>query len=210
MTIKICSAPGCKKPAYKNGGGNCSTHAKDRRAGRPYRVIEPRRKRDMTTEEFLEYFWSNGKTQPAPYPELQGDCLIWQGGGCDGYGTLERFRKTYKVHRLAWEIHHGREMRPGMVAEHLCEGKHENSKKCYNPLHIRESTYEENSMTAKKYGMLPVGEAAPSSKLSATDIPIIRKMRAEGMTVRGIAKHFGRSYGCILKVVQGVTWKSAS
>ena len=167
---------------------------------------KPARKRNMSTEEFLEWFWSQGEKRAAPYPELQGDCLLWVGAPTNhGYGQIVRFRKQLLVHKLAWEIHHGREVHSGMVVEHLCEGI-DGQKMCYNPLHLRESSYAENMRTALATQRIPRGSSRGHAILTEADIPVIRRLHDEGWSNCAIGRRYEVHGAAISNIILGKNW----
>lgn len=58
-----------------------------------------------------------------------GEC--WRVRTCrpDGYAQIRR--PPLLVHRVAWEVHHGRRLEPGMEVHHECR-----TKNCVNPAHL--------------------------------------------------------------------------
>ena len=73
-----------------------------------------------------------------------GDCLLWDLTiDSDGYGqafmTVGGRCFPLRAHRLAFEAHHQRRIRSGMVINHLCEVRD-----CFNPEHLEEVTQKEN------------------------------------------------------------------
>ena len=73
-----------------------------------------------------------------------GDCLLWDLAiDPGGYGRASMSvggrRSLLGVHRLAFEAHHERRIRPGLVINHLCEVRD-----CINPEHLEEVTQGEN------------------------------------------------------------------
>lgn len=73
-----------------------------------------------------------------------GDCLLWDGSlDKHGYGRVNvgthKKSRLLLIHRLAFEAHHERRIRPGLVINHLCEVRD-----CINPEHLEEVTQGEN------------------------------------------------------------------
>jgi hypothetical protein len=67
-----------------------------------------------------ERFWSHvDKNGPIIRPEL-GNCWIWVGSLCNGYGQIRINGKTIKTHRLAW-ILDGHELPEDADVLHECD-----------------------------------------------------------------------------------------
>lgn len=66
-------------------------------------------------------------------------CWPWRGPGTD-YGTIYwPSHGTDHVHRVAFQLAHGRPIEGDLVIDHVCDRK-----KCVNPAHLDEVTREEN------------------------------------------------------------------
>lgn len=69
----------------------------------------------------------------------ESGCLEWQGClSASGYGRIGIEKKTFRVHRVAWEMVRG-PIPEGMVIDHLCRNK-----KCCDPEHLEVVTQKEN------------------------------------------------------------------
>ena len=69
----------------------------------------------------------------------ENECWIWKGAtDPNGYGRFGLGGRPYSAHRIAFEIHHGRTPKTGMVITHLC-----GQKNCVNPHHLAEMTHTE-------------------------------------------------------------------
>lgn len=76
--------------------------------------------------------------QIIPHISFAGDCWLWQlSKDKDGYGDW-RAASERKVHRLMWEIHHGKILET-LEIDHCCTNRH-----CCNPLHLDVVTHAEN------------------------------------------------------------------
>jgi hypothetical protein len=121
-----------------------------------------------------------------------GDCWEWQRAiGSEGYGNVfdNSAGKTYKAHRLAYELF------VGPVGEkwvlHRCDNR-----KCCNPAHLFLGTHKDNmdDMAKKKRAHVMPGTLNPNAKLSDADIQAIRAIPRQslgGMTNAEIALRYG-------------------
>lgn len=79
-------------------------------------------------------FWDNVKILPEPA------CWEWTGyKDKDGYGRLTVNRKDLRAHRVAWELHHGKSIPPGLQLLHKCDNP-----SCVNPAHLIPGTSIDN------------------------------------------------------------------
>lgn len=74
----------------------------------------------------------------------------------DGYGRIQYRRRKVRVHRLAWELHHG-PIAPGAVIRHTCDNP-----PCCNVAHLRSGTQQENMRDRDRRGRQRYGPNAPS------------------------------------------------
>jgi hypothetical protein len=93
----------------------------------------------MTEEEQVEYWARVQKCDNNGY-----DCWIWTGSFCgNGYGIFKVNGWAKYAHRISLEMKLGREIRPGLNANHTrMEGGHEPC--CVNPDHLTEGPQSEN------------------------------------------------------------------
>lgn len=131
-----------------------------------------------------------------------GDCWVWNGAPVSGgYGRLKINRKSYLVHRLAYEICKG-EIPAGLNVLHECD-----TPLCINPDHLIAGTQSKNicDMFARGRGEAQRGEFHYRSSLTAADVREIRNnqhvRRAE------LAARYGVSASAIEKVILRATWK---
>jgi hypothetical protein len=131
-------------------------------------------------------------------------CWEWQGGKTSsGYGQLYYRMQQHKTHRLSYELHYG-PIPGGMSILHKCDNP-----PCCNPNHLCLGTRADNvaDMCHKKRNDGPRGEECHTAKLTESDIPVIRQMREDGMTLMAIAAIYGISSDSISHVVRRKTWK---
>jgi hypothetical protein len=117
-------------------------------------------------------------------------CWIWQLAlSEDGYGSVSVGRSTVAAHRFYYEQRFG-PIPEGLELDHLCRVR-----SCVNPEHLEPVDSAENT----RRGL--------NAKLSAEDLPIIRSLRAEGLSYRKIGLRFGVTPGAIYLIMKGKNWK---
>lgn len=152
------------------------------------------RKRNMTDEEFWE--WFAAKLIPA-----NDGCLEWS--GCrftQGYGVVRMDGKNIRANRMALEHALGRPIREGMYALHSC-----NNPPCCNPEHLREGTNQENVDDKLRSDRQPRGEMNGKAKLTIEQVNEI-KQNQDGLTQYQLAELYGVKRPCIAKIQRGKTW----
>jgi hypothetical protein len=160
--------------------------------------------------EIISRFWVKVDKNTAD------QCWNWK--GCitsGGYGGFRFHAKDGEMgaHRASWIINFG-DIPDGMWVLHRCDNR-----KCVNPNHLFLGTHQDNvdDMMTKGRGhwRFLYGEDHPqhgtkhwSNKLSEDDVRNIREMKASGKyTLRGLAKMFHVTHGCINNICQGRKWK---
>jgi hypothetical protein len=130
-------------------------------------------------------------------------CLEWQGSlNRDGYGYFWFDGKSVRAHRYSLSLFI-KPVTSNLNALHSCDNR-----KCFNPDHLRWGTQTENiaDRTARGRTARLIGEDASRTKLTPADIYLIRKMYADGATVKKTAEKIGCSLGAITHVRSGRTW----
>lgn len=151
-------------------------------------------------------FWSNvEKMSERP------NCWIWKGTvNQQGNGApLPRFgfnKKEYPARRLAYRWARG-DIPDGMRVYNTCENP-----LCVNPLHLfLGSDVEHGRLIAKRQPKGPnpnkAGERNPKSRFTESDIRLMRKLYAEGVSKREIGRRFDTSHQQVSYVVERITWK---
>src|SRR6186713_73310 len=113
-------------------------------------------------------------------------CIHWTAGRfTQGYGAFQMDGKSFRAHRVSWEIQNGPIPR-GLHLCHRCDNPI-----CVNPAHLFLGTAADNARDreCKKRGRPFKGEASNTAKLTAADIQVIRNL--SGLSLSQIAKRYG-------------------
>ena len=94
--------------------------------------------------ETLARFWAKVNKQgpiPAHRPDL-GPCHLWTAALSEGYGMFGVFPfGTFKAHRIAWALDHGRDIPAGLEPDHVCKVKN-----CIRASHLDAVTTRINTL----------------------------------------------------------------
>lgn len=122
-------------------------------------------------------------------------CWPWQGALFKtGYGAF-RFRgKTYRAHRVAYFIIHGKDPDNAL---HRCDNRC-----CVRPTHILSGTQQENLIDARQKGRLnPArGHRSGRATLNEQQVAEIRQRLAIGQSHRAIAVDMGVGRGQVWSI----------
>ena len=153
------------------------------RTGRPPTIQTP------------EWFWTrvNVKDIDQCWPWLLGTYT-------SGYGQLTWKGKGQRAHRVAYLLTYG--MWPDPVGRHTCDNPI-----CCNPHHIIPGTPKQNSQDKIIRGRQPKGVEIKLSKLTDKDVVAILQQRAQGDSLKTIAKRFKVSFGTVGHITQNRTWR---
>lgn len=125
------------------------------------------------------------------------ECWIWTGYKDNlGYGTIGINKKMLKAHRVALELHLGREIIAGLVVCHTAEICH--CRNCVNPRHLREDTRSANMLDRHIDGTFT------NIKLTAEQV---LQIRASKKTHRKLSVEYGVFHTTISDIKSGRTWK---
>jgi hypothetical protein len=134
------------------------------------------------------------------------ECWEWQASrNRNGYGKFKAQGIVQNASRVAWLIandHRGW----GIVVRHTCDNPG-----CCNPAHLISGTQADNIGDMKergrnRNGRMP-GDENPRSKLTASDVKVIRQRIMGGETNRAIARDYPVSCGMISKIRTGSAWQ---
>lgn len=130
------------------------------------------------------------------------DCWEWTGYRSHvGYGTIFYQGKTRKAHRVSYELHY----EPLPDDKFVCH--HCDNPGCVNPAHLFVGTPADNSADMTSKGRAAAGSEHGMSKLQESDIPVIRRLAAEGLTFAEIGKRYGVTFQTIRCAVKRISWK---
>lgn len=133
------------------------------------------------------------------------DCWGWLAAKLkDGYGQIGETKTgaTYQAHRLSWVLANGKQIDDNMIVRHTCDNP-----SCVNPNHLILGTLRDNRIDAVKKNRVfrPVGELAPSAKLTWEEVEQIRHI-ADSLPQTAISKIFNVSRSTIQKILKNETW----
>jgi len=131
-------------------------------------------------------------------------CWGWIGmtHGRGGYGLIEDRGVRYLANRVAWLLKTRSD--PG----HLCVLHRCDNPPCVRPSHLFLGTFEDNMRDRIRKGRTVAvkGSEHFRAKLKESDIPAIRRMLANGISLRKIGERFGVHKETIRAVSVGITW----
>lgn len=160
------------------------------------------------TEEEAERFWA--KTDPDCSKIFYGGKRCWEwGAACfnTGYGQFRlggRKGDMRLTHRVAWTLVKGQPPE-GKLVLHRCDNR-----KCVRPSHLFLGTHADNAIDreTKGRGTMERGSKNLRATLTKADVLDIRRARIQDSTpFRTLARKYGVSHVCIIKIVQRETWK---
>lgn len=124
----------------------------------------------------------------------QGDCLVFTGSlTARGYGQFYFKGKTYRAHRVAFELAHGRE--PKGLLMHSCDNP-----ACCNVEHLSEGDDLSNQHDCIRKGR-------KWSKLSWSEV---EEIRGSTLSQRKLAAMYGVSQRLIFNIKGGAAWQSTA
>jgi hypothetical protein len=114
------------------------------------------------------------------------ECWEWNGGlhTKDGYGETKYVgNNIYEklAHRIAWILHHQKEIPKGLLICHTC-----NNKRCVNPSHLYAGTHGDNNVDTFNAGHCGSGRPL---KFKEGELWLMQRMR-DKIPARIIAKCF--------------------
>ena len=151
------------------------------------------------SQDLAERFWDRVNITTA------NECWEWQQSLIYGYGKFTFHHKTYRSHRIAYELVFG-PITGDLVVMHTCDNR-----KCCNPAHLRLGTQLENIQDCTRKGRRhPTGvkgENHRKAKLIDAQVMQIRLLYQTGnYSQRKLADMFGIKHAAICQIVNRKTW----
>ncbi len=153
-------------------------------------------------EALLARFWAK-VDQRGP-----DECWLWTGNiGPKGYGRFNIDGRKCGAHKVSLII--ATEADPGdLFACHRC-----NHAWCVNPNHLYAGTPKQNAEDMVLAGTQSCGDRNghlnPAARLTLHQVREIRSKLSEGVPRRLLAGSYGVSYGAILNIAVGRSWRNA-
>lgn len=135
----------------------------------------------------------------------EAGCWIWVGyTDREGYGRIGIGKKTWKAHRVAWELYKG-VVPTGLSVCHHCDVP-----ACVNPSHLFVGTTKDNiqDCIAKGRHVRLFGERHTQAKLTSTQAVEIYSRRSEQASK--LAEEYKIYVGGIRKIWRGEIWVRAT
>lgn len=133
----------------------------------------------------------------------EDNCWEWQKTlNSRGYGTVSMHGRSVGAHVLSYELWNG----PvgNMCVCHSCDNR-----KCINPAHLFLGTRRDNNNDKIRKHRQAKGERIGTSKLTETDVYMIRTLYRSGHLQRELALRFGVVQQEISNIVRGQWWKDS-
>lgn len=152
--------------------------------------------------------WQNGRDSTDPEIRFwdktnkNGPNGCWEWMAClrRGYGILSVNKRAQLAHRFSWELHNG----PIPKGMHICH--HCDNPKCVNPDHLFIGTHQDNMQDMVAKGRAVKGERVGGSKLSETQVRVIRNYLNVGVLEKCLARSFGVSRSTIGDIKHRRIW----
>ena len=137
-------------------------------------------------------------------------CWLWTGARSHGYGETWNGRRPIAASRFVWEVMHG-----PIANSRQCVCHHCDNPLCVRPDHLFLASQRENlsDMRRKGRGALPppqIGTTNLKAKFTEDDIRDIRRLYAEGDSLRRLGRRYGVWYTTISVIVNRKAWAHVS
>lgn len=148
------------------------------------------------SKSFADFFWAN--------VEKTETCWLWKGKpDIYGYGRIQLMRKTFKAHRIAYELTYNPPP-PELAVCHHCDVRN-----CVRPDHLFLGTTADNQKDMEQKGRSLFGEKNGRAKVTQEQVEEIRRLYAQGgITQARIGYLFGITQNMVSKIILKQNWKS--
>lgn len=131
------------------------------------------------------------------------ECWPWTGDlSKDGYGTFFYLGRMWGAHELALSFTTGEKRHPDLDTCHECDNP-----PCCNPGHLRFGTRQSNVDEMRERDRNVYGSRSRFTKLTESQVLMIRERRALGARQNDLARDFEISVAAVTAIVHGRTWR---
>ena len=131
------------------------------------------------------------------------DCWEWiKSLNTGGYGKIKINGKTYRSHRIVYELTFGK-IPDGLLVCHKCDNP-----PCCRPSHLFLGSHSDNRKDAQNKNRVAYGERCLLSKLTKKDVQKMRKV-SSGKSLRELATMFGTCRSNVHAIIHNKTWVRA-
>jgi len=129
-------------------------------------------------------------------------CWLWTGLiSQDGYGKVGYNYKTYRAHRLIFELL----TKQNINNKYLCHSC--DNPLCVNPKHLFIGTQKDNIKDASNKNRRAIGEKHPQHKLTEKEVLEIRNLKKNGKTIKELSYLFKVNQSSISAITTYRYWK---
>ncbi len=137
-----------------------------------------------------------------PMPANVNACVEWPRPlNRFGYGRVRMNGKVVRVHRASYKLKKG-PIPKGKLVCHKCDNP-----PCIRPEHLFLGTKLDNNRDCIAKARNTHGIKHPMAKLTESDIPVIRDLKAQGFTLSQIAQRFNVCASMIGYITRRKNWK---
>ncbi len=139
----------------------------------------------------------------------ESGCWVWmKSTNNKGYGRVAYHGKNRLAHRVSYSEFVG-SIPKGLCVLHRCD-----MQPCINPDHLFLGTHQDNTDDKMRKGrassgsdFVEDGDWICNAKLTKENVKCIKRLLAEGLIYKDIAKRFGVTIGTICNIKTGLTWR---
>lgn len=138
-------------------------------------------------------------------PEPNSGCWIWLLWiNPQGYGAVALGNKTFKAHRVSYELATGVRPPEGLDVCHRCDVRC-----CVNPDHLFLGSRKDNMadcISKGRFSFTGRGEENPQSKLTPDEVAKIKHALDRGVSMAALGREYNVTKQCICHIRDGLTW----